>query len=301
MAWVGRFVRFCGMRHPRVLGAADVTRFLSSLAVDREVSASTQNQALSALVFLYRQVLDAPVGWLAALVRAKRPARVPVVLTRDEVRRVLARLKGRGAVALIAGLLYGSGLRLLEVLQLRAKDLDFATNEIRVRGGKGDRDRVTMLPERLKGPLLHHLAEVRARHERDVAEGAGWVELPGALGTKYPQAGREWGWQWVFPASRTYDDPRTGQRRRHHLHETVVQRAFKEAVRGRPAHQAGELPHVAPLVCDASARVRVRYPHCSGAPRPPQPGDDDGLYPRPQPGGPRCAQSRGYAVILRLG
>jgi integron integrase len=192
VAWVRRFVRFCGMRHPRVLWAADVTRFLSNLAVDRRVSASTQNQALSALV---------------------------------------GRLKGRGAVALIAGLLYGSGLRLLEVLRLRAKDLDFATNEIRVRGGKGDRDRVTMLPERLKGPLLHHLAEVRARHERDVAEGAGWVELPGALGTKYPQAGREWGWQWVFPASRTYHDPRTGQRRRHHLHETVVQRAFKEAVR----------------------------------------------------------------------
>jgi integron integrase len=231
VGWVRRFVRFCGMRHPRVLGAADVTQFLSSLAVDRLVSASTQNQALSALVFLYREVLDAPVGWLAALVRAKRPARVPIVLTRDEVRRVLARLKGRGAVALIAGVLYGSGVRLLEALRLRAKDLDFATNEITVRGGKGDRDRVTMLPERLKSPLLHHLAEVRARHERDVADGAGWVELPGALGTKYPQAGREWGWQWVFPASRTYDDPRTGQRRRHHLHETVVQRAFKEAVR----------------------------------------------------------------------
>jgi hypothetical protein len=178
------------MRHPRDLGAADVTRFLSSLAVDREVSASTQNQALSGLVFLYREVLDAPVGWLAALVRAKRPARVPVVLTRDEVRRVLGRLKGRGAVALIAGLLYGSGMRLLEALRLRAKDLDFAANQITIRGGKGDRDRVTMLPERLKGPLLHHLAEVRARHERDVAEGAGWVELPGALGTKYPQAGR---------------------------------------------------------------------------------------------------------------
>ena len=183
VGWVRRFVRFCGMRHPRDLGAADVTRFLSSLAVDRQVSASTQNQALSALVFLYREVLDAPVGWL------------------------------------------------LEALRLRAKDLDFAANEIRVRGGKGDRDRVTMLPERLTGPLLRHLAEVRTRHERDVAEGAGWVELPGALGTKYPRAGREWGWQWVFPASRTYDDPRTGQRRRHHLHETVVQRAFKEAVR----------------------------------------------------------------------
>jgi integron integrase len=217
------------MRHPRDLGAADVTRFLSSLAVDREVSASTQNQALSGLVFLYREVLDAPVGWLAALVRAKRPARVPVVLTRDEVRRVLGRLKGRGAVALIAGLLYGSGMRLLEALRLRAKDLDFAANQITIRSGKGDRDRVTMLPERLKGPLLHHLAEVRARHEHDVAEGAGWVELPGALGTKYPQAGREWGWQWVFPASRVGMDPRSGEQRRHHVHASVLQRAVKEA------------------------------------------------------------------------
>ncbi|MGH7547073.1 MAG: integron integrase, partial [Gemmatimonadales bacterium] len=226
VGWVRRFVRFSGLRHPRELGERDVTRFLSSLAVDRQVSASTQNQALSAIVFLYRDVLDMPVGWLAALVRAKRPARVPVVLTRDEVRRVLSRLRGRGAPALVAGVLYGTGMRLLEALRLRAKDVDFAANEITVRGGKGDRDRVTMLPERLKGPLLHHLAEVRTQHERDVAEGTGWVELPGALGAKYPQAGREWGWQWVFPATRMYDDPRTGQRRRHHLHETVVQRAF---------------------------------------------------------------------------
>ena len=204
---------------------------MSGLAVDRRVSASTQNQALGALVFLYRDVLGAPVGWLAALVRAKRPHRVPVVLTRDEVRRVLQRLRGRGVVALVAGLLYGTGMRLLEGLGLRVKDLDFAANEITVRGGKGDRDRVTVLPERFKGLLLHHLAAVRRQHERDLAEGAGWVELPGALGLKYPQAGREWGWQWVFPATRVYDDQSTGQRRRHHLHETVIQRAFREAVR----------------------------------------------------------------------
>jgi len=209
------------------------------LAVERNVSASTQNQALSAIAFLYRDVLDMPVGWLAALVRAKRPTRVPVVLTRDEVRRVLERLKGRGVSALIVEVLYGTGLRLLEALQLRAKDVDFAANEITVRGGKGDRDRVTMLPERVKGPLLKHLAAVRAQHERDVADGAGWVELPGALGTKYPNAGREWGWQWVFPATRTHDHEPSGQRRRHHLHETVVQRVFKEVLRAtRIAKQA---------------------------------------------------------------
>lgn len=228
--WVRRFVRFCGLRHPRELGHAEVTRFLSSLAVERQVSASTQNQALGALVFLYRDVLGAPVGWLSALVRAKRPTRVPLVLTRDEVRKALARV--HRTPGLVVGLLYGTGLRLLEALRLRVKDLDFGANQIVVRGGKGDRDRVTVLPERLRGPLLHHLAAVRKQHEADLAEGAGWVDLPGALGIKYPRAGQEWGWQWVFPATRLHEHRASGQRRRHHLHETVVQRAFREAVRG---------------------------------------------------------------------
>ena len=231
VAWVRRYVRFSGMRHPRELGPTDVTRFLSSLAVERHVAASTQNQALSALLFLYKEVLDVPVGWLSALVRAKRQPRVPVVLTSDEVRRVLAEANGCGSPALVIGMLYGTGMRLLEALRLRVKDVDFGRNEIAVRGGKGDRDRVTMLPERLKGPLLRHLAEVRVQHERDVGRGGGWVELPGALDGKYPNAGREWGWQWVFPATRTYDHAATTQRRRHHLHETVVQRVFKEALR----------------------------------------------------------------------
>ena len=230
VGWIKRFIRFCGMRHPRELGPADVSRFLTHLAVDGKVTASTQNQALSAIVFLYREVLDLPVGWLAALVRAKRSVRVPVVLTKDEVRRVLARLKGRDVVALISGVLYGTGMRLLEALRLRVKDLDFATNEIVVRGGKGDRDRVTMLPECLKGTLLKHLATVRTQHERDLTSGAGWVELPGALAIKYPNAGREWAWQWVFPATRTYEVAGS-QPRRHHLHQTVVQRAFRDAVR----------------------------------------------------------------------
>ena len=231
VGWVRRFVKSSGMRHPRELGPSDVTQFLSHLAVEGKVSASTQNQALSALVFLYKDVLDMPVGWLSALVRAKRPHRVPVVFTKDEVRRVFERLKDRGTPALVAAVLYGTGMRLLEGLRLRVKDIDFAKHEVVVRGGKGDRDRVTMLAERLEGPLLKHLADVRTQHERDLAEGAGWVELPGALDTKYPNAGREWGWQWVFPATRVYEDSQTGQRRRHHLHETMVQRAFKEAVR----------------------------------------------------------------------
>lgn len=231
LAWVRRFVRFAGLRHPRLLGAGDVTQFLSSLAVDARVSASTQNQALAAIVFLYRNVLGMPVGWLHSLVRAKRGARVPVVLTRDEVRELFARLGGIGAAGLVIDLLYGTGMRLLEALRLRVKDVDFGTNQITVRGGKGDRDRHTMLPERVRGRLLHHLAEVRTQHERDLTAGAGWVALPGALGLKYPNAGREWAWQWVFPAGRAYEDPETGQKRRHHLHETVVQRAFKEALR----------------------------------------------------------------------
>ena len=230
VAWVRRFVRSSGMRHPRELGPSDVTQFLSNLAVDHSVSASTQNQALAALLFLYGNVLDMPVGWLSAVVRAKRPARLPVVLTPDEVRRVLSRAKGRGPSALVIGLLYGTGMRLLEALALRVKDIDFGRNEITVRGGKGDRDRVTMLPERLTSPLLHHLVEVRRQHERDVVVGAGWVELPGAYAGKNPSAGREWGWQWVFPANRRSEDRGTGQRRRHHLHETQVQRVFKEAV-----------------------------------------------------------------------
>src|SRR5258708_816858 len=186
--WVRRFIRFCGLRHPRELGPSDVTRFLSSLAVDGNVSASTQNQALAAIVFLYRDVLNMAVGWLNALVRAKRPGRVPVVFTRDELRRLFAQLQGRGggAATLVIELLYGSGMRLVEALQLRIKDVDFGANETTVRGGKGDRDRRAMLPERVEGALLPHLAEVRAQHERDVAAGAGWVAPPGRSGLSTP-------------------------------------------------------------------------------------------------------------------
>jgi integron integrase len=211
------------------MGGPEVTAFLTSLAVDGRVAASTQNQALSALLFLYRDVLGVDLPWLDGIVRAKRPARLPVVLTREEVRAVLARLDG--VPRLMACLLYGAGLRVLECCRLRVQDLDFAANQIVVRGGKGDKDRVTMLPSLVKTDLARHLEEVRAQHQRDLAVGAGWVELPTALLRKYPNAGREWAWQWVFPATRIYRDRLTGQRRRHHLHESVLQRAVKDAVR----------------------------------------------------------------------
>ena len=211
------------------MGAAEVSRFLSALAVEGRVSASTQNQALAALLFLYRRVLGVDLPWLDDLVRAARPHRLPVVLSREEVRAVLLAL--RGTVRLICVLLYGSGLRLLEGARLRVKDLDFRANHITVRCGKGDRDRVSLLPATAQPALQRHLERVRLQHERDLGTGAGWVEVPHALGRKYPNAGREWPWQWVFPATRTYFEPVTRQRRRHHLHQTVIQRAVHRAVR----------------------------------------------------------------------
>ena len=226
--WIRRFVVFHGRRHPADLGSAEVSAFLAHLATERRVSASTQNQALAALLFLYGEVLRRPVAWMADLVRAKSPKRLPVVLTRDEARAILDKLDG--TASLVCRLLYGSGLRLMEALGLRVQNLEFARGEIRVRGGKGDRDRVTMLPVTLQTPLRRQLEVVRAQHEHDLSDGAGWVELPAALGRKYPRAGREWGWQWVFPGTRVHTDAATAERRRHHLHETAVQRAFRQAV-----------------------------------------------------------------------
>ena len=228
-AWIRRFILFHGARNPAIMGTADVSRFLSSLAQDRHVSASTQNQALAALLFLYRHVLNAPLASLENIVRAKRPQHFPVVLTRAEVGGILKRLSG--PVRLMAWLMYGAGLRLLECAQLRVKDIDFGMSQILVRAGKGDKDRVTVLPAMVKTDLANHLERVRRGHERDLRQAAGWVELPSALAQKYPNAGREWGWQWVFPATRMYVDRVTGQQRWHHLHESVMQRAVKEAVR----------------------------------------------------------------------
>jgi len=217
------------MRHPVGLAERDVERFLTSLAVERGVSGSTQNQALSALVFLYDAVLGRPLGLCTGLIRAKGTPRVPVVLSRPEVRVILTEM--RGVPALVAALLYGAGLRLLEALQLRVKDLDFERREIIVRGGKGDRDRRTMLPEVLAGPLLRHLDARRAEHQADRRRGAGRVEVPTGLARKLPGASAEWAWQWVFGAVREHDVGSTGERRRHHLHETVIQRAFREALK----------------------------------------------------------------------
>ncbi len=229
VGWIRRFILFHGKRHPRELGEAEIRAFLTSLAVDAGVSSSTQNQALAALLFLYREVLDCNLAWIDDIPRAKRSQRLPVVLAREEVRALLAQM--HGMPRLMALLLYGAGLRLLECARLRVKDIDFARDEILVRDGKGAKDRVTMLPATAKEPLLQQLAAVREQHERDLQSGGGWVVMPDALGHKYPNAGREWAWQWVFPATRPYVDPQTGRRHRHHFHETALQRAVKEAVR----------------------------------------------------------------------
>jgi integron integrase len=227
-AWVRRFIQFHGMRHPSGLGPEAVSSFLTHLATAARVAASTQNQALAALLFLYAHVLGQPLEQRATFVRAKRPQRLPVVLSPAEVDRVFAQLQGMKR--LMAELLYGSGLRLSECVSLRIKDLSFERGELVVRDGKGNKDRITVLPRVIDPRLREHLGKVKLVHETDVATGAGWVELPTALQQKYPNAGHEWPWQWVFPATRRYRYAATGQVRRHHFHETALQRAVHSAV-----------------------------------------------------------------------
>ncbi|HTX53494.1 MAG TPA: integron integrase [Candidatus Baltobacteraceae bacterium] len=226
VGWIRRFILFHGKRHPADMGEVEIGAYLSSLA-ETKVSSSTQNQALAALLFLYQQVLGHELEWLGNLVHAKRPAHVPVVLRRDEARDLLARLDG--PVWLVCALLYGAGMRLLEALQLRVKDIDLERREVIVRRGKGQKDRRTVLPDRVVEGLRLHLAAVRTQHEGDIALGAGFVALPDAIDRKYPKAPREWIWQWVFPATRTYTDPASQEVRRHHLHESVIQRAVRKA------------------------------------------------------------------------
>ena len=235
--WLRRFVVFHGMRHPSDLGAEHVSAFLSHLAVVERCAAATQNQALAALLFVYRHVLGVTLPWLDELVRATPREHLPVVLDRTEVAAVLQHLQG--SPRLVAGLLYGSGLRLLEAVQLRVKDVDFTRSAITVRAGKGDKDRQTLLPQPLRTELLRHRAAAEHQHQNDLRSGAGWVELPFQLADKLPNAGREWCWQWFFPATRTYVHPETGQRRRHHFHESAVQKAVHDAVlRARIAKRA---------------------------------------------------------------
>jgi integron integrase len=235
--WIRRFILFHQKRNPAVMGESEIALFLTHLAVDQRVAASTQNQAFSALLFLYQQVLERKLEYIPGVERVRRPPKLPVVFTRAEARAVLANL--RGDYRLMAHLLYGSGLRLLECLRLRVKDIDFAYRQITVRESKGMRERVTMLPERLARPLQAHLARVKELHQQDLARGGGAVYLPSALQRKYPGAARTWIWQYVFPAGRISVDPRSGEKRRHHAAERNLQNAVRDAVR------AAEIPKAA--------------------------------------------------------
>jgi integron integrase len=227
--WIRRYILFHHKRHPRDMGEADIRAFISHLAVDDGVSASTQTVALSALLFLYRDVLKQELPYVGNIERARKPKRLPVVFTRDETNRILANLEGTHW--LIAGLLYGCGLRLMECLRLRVKDLDLSYNQIAIRDGKGEKDRLTMLPAKLKQPLMRHLQKVKILHEEDVASGYGEVFLPYALERKYPNAPKLWGWQYVFPANNRSIDPRSGKQRRHHFSADAAQKAVKNAIR----------------------------------------------------------------------
>jgi len=228
LQWIKRFIFFHGKRHPRDLGAVEVEAFLSHLATEGNVSASTQNQALSALLFLYREVLGVVLPWMDTMVRAKKPQRLPVVLNRSEIALVMERMEG--TYSLMARLLYGTGMRLMECCRLRVKDIDFGRREILIREGKGAKDRVTMLPETLILPLQEHLAKRRRLYEDDFAKGMAEVFLPDALARKYPSAASEWAWQYVFPSGSYSVDPRSGHERRHHIDEKLLQRAVKRAV-----------------------------------------------------------------------
>ena len=229
VGWIRRFLVFHRFRHPEDMRAAEITVFLSYLATERQIGASTQNQALAALLFLYRAVLELEIPGLDGVVRARRPEHLPLVLTREEVDAVLSRMEG--VPRLMGGLLYGAGLRATECARVRIKDLDFARGEIVVRNGKGAKDRVTIFPRCMTEPLGRQVERVRRQHEADLERGAGSVSLPYALGEKYPNAHREWPWQWVFPASRIFRDRKTGRWQRHHLDVSVVQRELKYAVR----------------------------------------------------------------------
>jgi len=227
VSWAKRYILFHNKRHPSEMGAAEINAFLGWLAEVRQVAASTQNQALNAIVFLYQQVLKIDIGDIGEFVRAKRPKKLPVVLSKDEAHAILKHI--HGDAWLMTGLLYGSGLRLMECLRLRVQDIDFGRQEVTIRDGKGGKDRRTMLPNAVAAALHKHLQRVRSIHESDLSAGYGAVWLPKALGQKYPNAATEWKWQYVFPASRRSRDPESRNIRRHHIDESVVQKAIKNA------------------------------------------------------------------------
>jgi len=226
--WVKRFIYFHNIRNPAEMAEPEINAFLTHLAVKEKVSASTQNQALSALLFLYRHVLGREIGDLGELIRARKSRHIPVVMTREEVKAVLANLAGDKW--LMASLMYGCGMRLMECLRLRIQDIDFARNEILIRDGKGAKDRITMLPESLKTPLQDHLKKVKGVHERDLADGWGCVQMPTALDRKYPNAPKDWRWQWVFPQGNRWINSQTREQGRHHVDESLVQKAVSAAV-----------------------------------------------------------------------
>jgi integrase len=284
VSWIRRYILFHGKRHPATLGAKEVTRFLSSLAETRRVSASTQNQALSALLFLYRNVLGVDLPWLEGLVHANRPTHIPVVLSREEVAAVLSRLSGPGW--LMVALLYGAGLRLLECLQLRVKDVDFARGEIVVRRGKGGRERRTVLPAAVRPPLAAHLQHVRGQHKADLAHGAGWVEVAACPRLQVSERGEGVGVAVGVPG-----DPHLPAPRDRPAPAASLPRVGPPARRpggGDPRRdrEARGVPHVPSLLRDASPRERLRHPDGAGAPRPARRPDDDDLHPRPEPGRP---------------
>jgi integron integrase len=235
--WIKAFILFHNKRHPSSMAKPEISSFLSYLASEKKVTASTQNQAASAILFLYREVLSQSVDWIDDVERAKRPTKLPVVFTRQEVQSIMVRLDG--SKWLMANLLYGSGLRLMECIRLRVKDIDFGYNQIIVRDGKGNKDRVTVLPSKIKEPLERHLLKVKTLHQEDLRNGKGQVYLPYALANKYSNADKEWCWQWVFPSTKFSHDPRSNQLRRHHIAETVLQRAVKAAIKSAGINKPG--------------------------------------------------------------
>lgn len=237
LTWYEKYVRFHKLRHPKEMGEAEIEQFLTHLAVNENVSSSTQNQAFNAILFLYRDVLGIELKNIEKVTRAKKSELRPVVFTKDEVRDIMKHLKGTHWI--MAQLLYGAGLRLMECVRLRVKDVDFGYNQITVRDGKGKKDRVTMLPGTVKEPLQNHMEKIRILHEQDRAQGCGEVYLPNALERKYPHANREFGWQYVFPAEKRSKDPRSGRIRRHHLGEQSLQRAVKNAVKASKINKPG--------------------------------------------------------------